>query len=443
MATPLTGSSVASTYTGLLKTSDNASLSGTLKSVSDGGGTDSSLQLSTTAANIVGDFSVATSKLTVASASGNTGIAGTLNVAGATSLGSSLAVTGLATIGSTLGVTGATTLSSTLAVTGATTISSTLLVIGNISTGGAGSLIIGSNLSVYGSITQTNAAASSNLAGNLTVGTGTTLNTLTCNGLATFNGGVDIPGAVYFGDTLNVVGAATFSSTIAATGTISTSGNLFATGNLTVNGNSTIGNAGTDLLTVNANVVTFPNITTQTPALSTDKILILDAASRLRVVTVSDVSPNASNSPQSNQAVYNARVIVAASTTGSGADLMTVTITPRSTSSKILFSAVINYSCKTGFSKNLVFRVTKNGNPIGTSAGTGIAGIGSASYEDGEVEAINNVKIEFFDSPSSTSLVTYKVHVYGSSGNLYLNYNVDGSVQQSTTSTITALEYFA
>ena len=431
MATPLTGSSVASTYTGLLKTSDNASLSGTLKSVSDGGGTDSSLQLSTTAANIVGNFSVATSKLTVASASGNTGIAGTLNVAGATGLGSSLAVTGLATIGSTLGVTGATTLSSTLAVTGATTISSTLLVTGNISTSGAGSIIIGSNISVYGSITQTNAAASSNLAGNLTVGTGTTLNTLTCNGLATFNGGVDIPGAVYFGDTLNVVGAATFSSTIAATGTISTSGNL------TVNGNTTIGNAGTDLLTVNANVITFPNITTQTPALSTDKILILDATSKLRVVTVSDVSP------QSNQAVYNARVIVTASTTGSGADLMTVTITPRSTGSKILFSAVINYSCKAGFSKNLVFRVTRNGNPIGTSAGTGIAGIGSASYEDGEVEAINNVKIEFFDSPSSTSLVTYKVHVYGSSGNLYLNYNVDASTSQSTTSTITALEYLA
>jgi hypothetical protein len=190
-------------------------------------------------------------------------------------------------------------------------------------------------------------------------------------------------------------------------------------------------------------VVTFPNITTQTPALSTDKILILDATSNLRVVTVSDVSPNASNSPQSNQAVYNASVIVAASTTGSGADVMTVTITPRSTGSKILFSAVINYSCKTGFSKNLVFRVTRNGNPIGTSSGTGIAGIGSASYEDGEVEAINNVKIEFLDSPSSTSVVTYKVHVYGSTGNLYLNYNVDASTSQSTTSTITAQEYFA
>ena len=443
MATPLTGSSVASTYTGLLKTSDNASLTGSLRSVSDGGGTDSALQLSTTAANIVGDFSVATSKLTVASASGNTGIAGTLNVAGATGLASSLAVTGLATIGSTLGVTGATTLSSTLAVTGATTISSTLLVIGNISTGGAGSVSIGSNLSVYGNITQTNAAASSNLAGNLTVGGDTTLNTLICSGLARFDGGVDIPGAVYFGDTLNVVGAATFSSTLAATGTISTSGNLFATGNLTVNGNSTIGNAAADLLTVNANVVTFPNITTQTPALSTDKILILDATSKLRVVTVSDVSPNASNSPQSNQAVYNARVIIASSTTGSGADVMTVTITPRSTGSKILLSAVINYSCKTNFSKNLVFRITRNGNPIGTSSGTGIAGIASASYEDGEVEAINNVKIEFLDSPSSTSVVTYKVHAYGNPVNLYLNYNIDGSFQQSTTSTITALEYFA
>lgn len=134
--------------------------------------------------------------------------------------------------------------------------------------------------------------------------------------------------------------------------------------------------------------------------------------------------------------------MIGANTTGSGADVMSVTITPRSGSSNILVSAVINYSFKTDFSKNCVFRVTRNGTPIGTSVGTGTAGIASASYEDGEVEAINNVKIEFLDSPNSASAVTYKVHIYGSS-NMYLNYNIDGSVQQSTTSTITAQEYFA
>ena len=443
MATPLTGSSVASTYTGLLKTSDNASLSGTLKSVSDGGGTDSSLQLSTTAANIVGDFSVATNKLTVASASGNTGIAGTLNVTGATGLGSSLAVTGLATIGSTLGVTGATTLSSTLLVTGAATLSSTLAVTGNISTGGSGNISSGSNLSVYGNITQTNVAASSSIAGNLSVGSTTNLNYLNCSGLATFNGGVSIPGAVTFGSTLDVTGAVVFGNTLTTTGTIFTSGNLTASGNLLVNGNSTIGNASTDLLTVNANVVTFPNITTQAVDTDTDKVIILDSTGKLRASNSSQFVQTSSNSPQCKQTAITTRSTIAASTTGSGTEVIAVTITPRSGSSKILVSAVINYSFSTSYSKNCTFRLTRNGTEIGTSTGMGIVGISSASYEDGEIEAINNVKIQFFDTGITTvTPYTYKIHIYGSN-NMYLNYNVSAYSQQSATSTIVVQEFFA
>lgn len=424
MATPLTGSSVASTYTGLLKTSDNASLSGTLKSVSDGGGTDSALQLSTTAANIVG----------------------TLNVTGATGLASSLAVSGLATIGSTLGVTGATNLSSTLTVSGATNLSSTLAVTGattlsslaatgNISTSAG-------NLSVFGSITQTNSASSNSIAGSLTVSS-----SLTCNGNVSFFGNVSFSNPLTINSTLNVTGATVISNNLTVTGSIASSSSvsgtsLSASGNLTVNGNTTIGNAGTDLLTVNANVVTFPNITTQNVDTDTDKVIILDSTGRIRASNSSQFVQTSLNSPQCKQGVYDARVIVAASTTGSGADVMSTSITPRSGSSKVLVSAVINYSFKTNFSKNCVFRITRNGTPIGTSTGTGTAGIASASYEDGEVEAINNVKIEFFDSPNTTSAVTYKVHVYGS-GSMHLNYNIDGSVQQSTTSTITAQEYFA
>ena len=425
MATPLTGSSVASTYIGLLKTSDNASLTGSLRSISDGGGTDSALQLSTTAANIVG----------------------TLNVTGATGLASSLAVSGLATIGSTLGVTGATNLSSTLTVTGATTLSSTLAVTGaanlsstlavtsNISTSAG-------NLSVFGNIVQTNAAASSSFAGSLTASS-----SFTCNGNASFFGNVSFSNPLTINSTLNVTGATVISNNLTVTGSIGSSSSisgtsLSASGNLTVNGNTTIGNASADLLTVNANVVTFPNITTQNVDTDTDKVIILDSTGRLRASNSSQFVQTSLNSPQCKQGVYDARVIVAASTTGSGADVMSTSITPRSGSSKVLVSAVINYSFKTNFSKNCVFRITRNGTPIGTSTGTGTAGIASASYEDGEVEAINNVKIEFFDSPNTTSAVTYKVHVYGS-GSMHLNYNIDGSVQQSTTSTITAQEYFA
>jgi len=430
MATPLTGSSVASTYIGLLKTSDNASLTGSLRSISDGGGTDSALQLSTTAANIVG----------------------TLNVTGATGLASSLAVSGLATIGSTLGVTGATNLSSTLTVTGATTLSSTLAVTGaanlsstlavtsNISTSAG-------NLSVFGNIVQTNAAASSSFAGSLTASSVTFSSTFTCNGNASFFGNVSFSNPLTINSTLNVTGATVISNNLTVTGSIGSSSSisgtsLSASGNLTVNGNTTIGNAAADLLTVNANVVTFPNITTQNVDTDTDKVIILDSTGRLRASNSSQFVQTSLNSPQCKQTANKARASIEANTTGSGADVISVSITPRSGSSNILVSAVINYSFLTGDSKNCVFRLTRNGTEIGTSTGTGIVGIASASYEDGEIESINNVKIEFLDSPNTTSAVTYKIHIYGSS-DLYLNFNINGSVQQSTTSTITAQEYFA
>ena len=431
MATPLTGSSVASTYTGLLKTSDNASLSGTLKSVSDGGGTDSALQLSTTAANIVG----------------------TLNVTGATGLASSLAVSGLATIGSTLGVTGATNLSSTLTVTGATNLSSTLAVTGattlsslaatgNISTSAG-------NLSVFGSITQTNSASSNSIAGSLTVSSNTTLNsTLTCNGNVSFFANVSFSNPLTINSTLNVTGATVISNNLTVTGSIASSSSvsgtsLSASGNLTVNGNTTIGNAAADLLTVNANVVTFPNITTQNVDTDTDKVIILDSTGNLRASNSSQFVQTSLNSPQCKQTANKARASIEANTTGSGADVISVTITPRSGSSNILISAVINYSFLTGDSKNCVFRLTRNGTEIGTSTGTGIVGIASASYDDGEIESINNVKIQFLDEDiTSVTAYTYKIHVYGSS-DIYLNYNISGSTQQSTTSTITAQEYFA
>ena len=425
MATPLTGSSVASTYTGLLKTSDNASLTGSLRSISDGGGTDSALQLSTTAANIVG----------------------TLNVTGATGLASSLAVSGLATIGSTLGVTGATNLSSTLTVTGATTLSSTLAVTGaanlsstlavtsNISTSAG-------NLSVFGNIVQTNAAASSSFAGSLTASSN-----FTCNGNASFFANVSFSNPLTINSTLNVTGATVISNNLTVTGSIGSSSSisgasLSASGNLTVNGNTTIGNADADLLTVNANVVTFPNITTQNVDTDTDKVIILDSTGRLRASNSSQFVQTSLNSPQCKQTANKARANIEANTTGSGADVISVSITPRSGDSNILVSAVINYSFLTGDSKNCVFRLTRNGTEIGTSTGTGIVGIASASYEDGEIESINNVKIEFLDSPNTASAVTYKIHIYGSS-DLYLNFNISGSVQQSTTSTITAQEYFA
>jgi hypothetical protein len=102
--------------------------------------------LSSTAA-VTGNFAVNTDKFTVAAASGNTVVAGTLGVTGAATLSSTLGVTGAATLSSTAAVTGNfavntdkftvaaasgnTLVAGTLAVTGNTTLSGDLIVGGS------------------------------------------------------------------------------------------------------------------------------------------------------------------------------------------------------------------------------------------------------------------------------------------------------------------------
>jgi hypothetical protein len=179
MGTPLTGSSVASTYTGLLKNTDNSTVSATLKAISDGSGNDSALQISSVAVNATNDFSVATNKLTVAAATGNTAVAGTLGVTGATSL-SSLATSGAATIGGALNVTGAITLTGNLtvpgnlAVTGTSTLTGNTAVTGTLGVTGASTL---ASVGVTGNTTLTGDLAAN---GNTTLGNAGT-DTLTLN----------------------------------------------------------------------------------------------------------------------------------------------------------------------------------------------------------------------------------------------------------------------
>jgi len=439
MGTALTGSTVASTYTGLLKTTDSATLTSSLKAICDGSGTDSALQLSTQAVNTSGDFSVATSKLTVASASGNTAVAGTLGVTGAT------------TLSSTLGVTGAATLAS-VAVTGAATAAS-VATTGNISTSAG-------TITSYGAISQTQAGQNNSLAGNLAV-TGN----LNVTGTTSLSGNVSLPGTLAVtGDfavntnkfnvaassgntlvagTLGVTGT-TSVATINASGNASITGTLGVTaattlGDLSTTGNTVIGNAGTDLLTINSDNITVPNLTPVTLDQANDKLLILDA-------TDSKVRLAAPSYPQCVQQVADDRYNYTGSVTAPGTEITSLTksITPKTLSSKVLVSIVLNYSCYTNASQFILFRLTRNGTEIGTSIGSGQTGIASGSYEDGEVNAINNTKIEFFDSPSSTSAVTYKINIYSplSAQPLFLNYAISGT-SNSTISTMTLQEYFA
>jgi hypothetical protein len=391
MGTPLTGSSVASTYTGLLKNSDNSTVGATLKAISDGSGNDSALQVSNAAVNTTGDFSVATNKLTVASASGNTAIAGTLAVTGATNL-SSLATSGAATIGGALNVTGATTLTGNLTVPG--------------------------NLAVTGTSTLTGATA---VTGTLGVAGASTL------------ASVGVTGAATVGTTLGVTGVSTLASAVvtgAATvgTTLGVTGNTTLTGDLAANGNTTLGNAGTDTLILNSDNITVPNISTVTVDIASDKVLITDASdsSKVKVVAASSLGISATTAPQVKQTLYQDSTAggspFVATSTGSGTEVtvLTTSITPRSTASTVLVTIAINYGADGNLNYG-AFRVTRNGTPIGSNnIGADLFGIAPFPGVGPVFNSFFNSQfIQILDSPASASAVTYKIHLYATGPSVF------------------------
>jgi hypothetical protein len=111
----------------------------------------------TGSADVSSDFSVATNKFTVASATGNTAVAGTLGVTGATTLSSTLGVTGNLSVNTNkftvAADTGNTAIAGTLAVTGATGIDGNFDINTNKFTVAAAS----GNTSIAGSLTNAGA----------------------------------------------------------------------------------------------------------------------------------------------------------------------------------------------------------------------------------------------------------------------------------------------
>jgi hypothetical protein len=411
MGTPLTGSSVASTYTGLLKNSDNSTVGATLKAISDGSGNDSVLEISNAAVNSKGNFSVGVSadKLTVAAASGNTAIAGTLAVTGATNL-SSLITSGAATIGGALNVTGATTLTGNLTVPG--------------------------NLAVTGTSTLTGA-------------TGVT-GTLGVTGVSTL-ASVGVTGAATVGTTLGVTGAATVGTTLGVTGATTLAGDLAA------NGNTTLGNAGTDTLILNSDNITVPNLTPVVVDFTTDKVLITDASdsSKVKVVAGTYFAPQVKQTLYQDSTAGASPFVATSAGSGTEVTVLTTSITPRSTASTVLVNIAINYTTINN-PQFAAFRVTRNNVEIGSNnVGSSLYGIApftglGASYSS---EFFSNQFIQILDSPASTSAVTYRIHLYATGAtfpSMWVNKTyqdvvsgVNSSSAARVSSSMTLQEYFA
>jgi hypothetical protein len=277
MGTPLTGSTVASTYTSLLKTTDNSALTASLRTISDGNGNDSALQISSAGVASTGTLAVTgATNLSTLTTSGNTVIGGTLNVSGATTLTGNLSVPGTLSSGGnfsvntnkftvdatsgnasvlgTLGVTGATSLSS-LSTSGAATVGTTLGVTGNFS-------VNSTQFTVAAATGNTAVAGTLNATGNFEVG------------------------AAKF-----TVAAASGNTVVA--GTLDVAGNTAITGDLSVNGNTTIGNASGDSFTVTAGTVAINNLPSKATTVNADTVIIRDSAASnaVKTATISAVSP--------------------------------------------------------------------------------------------------------------------------------------------------------
>ena len=241
MGTPLTGSSVASTYTALLKTTDNVVLSGSLRTISDGGGNDSALQIS----------------------SAGVASTGTLAVTGATSL-------------STLTTSGNTVIGGTLNVTGATTLTGNLSVPGTLSSGG--NFSVNTN-KFFVDATSGNAS----VLGTLGVTGATSLSSLSTSGAATVGTTLNATGNFEVGAAKFTVAAASGNTVVA--GTLDVAGNTAITGDLSVNGNTTIGNASGDSLTITAGTVAINNLSSKATPVNADTIIIRDSAASNAVKT--------------------------------------------------------------------------------------------------------------------------------------------------------------
>ena len=169
------------------------------------------------------------------------------------------------------------------------------------------------------------------------------------------------------------------------------------------------------------------SITLQEPAVSGSTVLSLPAVTG---TVLTDTSPKAGNVIQVVQATYST---ITSNSTSTYADTgLSASITPTSSSSKILVLVSQNGCRKQGNDTYLQLRLVRGSTTIATFAGAA-AYTGTTTTND-----IGSVSIEYLDSPATTSSTTYKTQLASGSNNAQVNVQT-----VSDTSTITLMEIAA
>tara|TARA_B100000287_G_scaffold122477_1_gene114329 strand:+ start:832 stop:1350 length:519 start_codon:yes stop_codon:yes gene_type:complete len=130
-------------------------------------------------------------------------------------------------------------------------------------------------------------------------------------------------------------------------------------------------------------------------------------------------------------------------TTNTWADLgnLSVSITPSSSSSKILVSCQIGCVDHNQPSYLVAFKYVRGSTTIGGAFDTGTGGsTGIRGRATGDVNAVYNCVLpQFLDSPSTTSATTYKVQYNNFNGQTFY-YLRDTGLNESYIATLTAME---
>jgi len=171
------------------------------------------------------------------------------------------------------------------------------------------------------------------------------------------------------------------------------------------------------------------------------------------VVTATSFSGNGANltgTGKLGNVVQTYRTSVFSETLATGAyssAVMTASITPSSTSSKILVLCTVHIA--TGSATNgAMAQLQRGGTPIGIGDASGnrsrCTGAGMGSNAVSRMQS--NVQMTFLDSPSSTSALSYTAHIkhgYASNQIVYLNREQSDSDQSSvgrSASSLTLME---
>jgi len=110
---------------------------------------------------------------------------------------------------------------------------------------------------------------------------------------------------------------------------------------------------------------------------------------------------------------------------GNFADVMSVNITPTASSSTIIISAMINTGASDSSNGSCILRCLRDSTQIagGTASGSRISTTTGRGQDNQGTNTNNTLCVEWIDSPSTTSQVTYKIQFAargGGSGTAYI-----------------------